>query len=191
MTVGPALPCPKCRRALEPLSWRDTQRGTCWSCKTDFEFLGFPALTAARAKVVPKAVLVAEHATCFYHLENQAETVCDACGRFLCTVCAIDFAGRRICPPCIAAVKKNDAQAVSERTLYDGIALGLAVLPILFGPATMVTSPVALGFVVAGWRKPRSLVTAGRTKLILAAVIALIEIAMWAFVLIVIWARKK
>lgn len=191
MIAGPALPCPKCRRTLEAISWHSTERGRCWRCKEDFEFRGFPALTAARQRVVPQAVLVAEHATCFYHGQNQAEAVCESCGRFVCAVCAVDFGGRRVCPPCIAAVKTSDAQAVSQRTLFDGIALALAGLPILFWPLTVLTAPVALGVAIIGWRKPRSLVGGGRTKLVLAGLLALIQIGIWCVVLFALWTRKK
>src|SRR3954468_21151808 len=108
MTSGPALPCPSCRKVLEPISWRGETEGSCWSCRKDYEFVGFPALTAGRPRVVPKQLLESEHATCFYHLSNQAETVCDSCGRFVCAVCAIDFNRGRVCPPCIANVKADD-----------------------------------------------------------------------------------
>ena len=78
MISGPALPCPQCRKVLESISWHDANRGCCWSCRTDYEFLGFPALTLTRPRLVPAAVLEAEHATCFFHHSNQAETVTGA-----------------------------------------------------------------------------------------------------------------
>lgn len=189
MISGPALPCPQCRKVLEPLSWHDADKGRCWSCRTDFDFTGFPALTAARRRVVPKAVLESEHATCFYHEMNQAEVVCEACGRFVCAICGVDFGGRSVCPPCIAAVKVNDAQQVSQRTLYEGIALAVALLPLLIWPLTMITAPIALGVVVVGWRKPRSLVQGGRVKLVCAGVLAVIEISIWAFVVFFRWLK--
>ena len=184
MISGPALPCPKCSKVLEPISWHDRVKGCCWNCRTDFDFLAFPALTAKRPRVIPKVVLESEHATCFYHQTNQAEAVCEACGRFACAICAVNYGGRRVCPPCVAAVKVNDAHAVDRRTLYDGIALATAVLPILLWPLTVVTSPVALGFAVVGWRKPRSLVGGGRIKLIFAGLLAGAQIVGWGFLLV-------
>jgi hypothetical protein len=137
--------------------------------------------------LVPKAVLESEHATCFYHHTNQAEAVCESCGRFVCTVCAVDFGGRRVCPPCIATVKTDDAQTIDARTLFDGIALALAVLPVLFWPLTLVTAPVALGFVIFGWRKPRSLVGGSRSKLIIAGLVAVLQLGGWATLLFATW----
>jgi hypothetical protein len=189
MISGPALPCPKCRKVLEPISWHDHGKGNCWNCRTDFSFVGFPALTAKRRRLIPKAVLESEHATCFYHHTNQAEAVCECCGRFVCVVCTVDFGGRRVCPPCIAKVKIDDAQTIQARTLFDGIALALAVLPILFWPVTLVTAPLAIGFVVVGWRKPRSLVGGSRSKLIIAGFIALMQLVGWSTLFFVQWTK--
>lgn len=184
MIAGPALPCPKCRRSLEPLSWHGTDRGSCWHCKTDFEFVAFPALTATRPKVVPQAVLVAEHATCFYHAENQAEAVCEGCGRFVCVVCAVDFNGQRVCPSCIAASRATDERAVSQRTLFGGIVLVLATLPVLLWPVTCVTAPLALGLAIYGWNKPGSLLGGGRVKLVIGSLFATAQICGWGFMLV-------
>jgi hypothetical protein len=171
------------------MSWHAENKGSCWHCRTDFEFLGFPQLTAERPRPVPKAVLVADSATCFYHATNQAEAACETCGRFVCAVCTIDFGGRRVCPPCITSIKDEDAQQVTRRTLYDGIALGLAVLPILAWPVTLITAPAALGCVIFGWRKPRSIIAERRTKLVMAGMLALIQIAAWVFVLGSMWLK--
>lgn len=191
MTSGPALPCPKCQRTLSQLSWHGETSGRCLSCSVEFEFIGFPALTATKVRAVPKAVLAAEHATCFFHAENQAESVCESCGRFLCAICAIEFTGRRLCPGCIASAKTGDIRAVGQRTLYDGIALALAIVPMLVWPITAVTAPIAFGFVVVGWRKPLSLVGGGRTKLVIAGLLALLQIVVWIVVLFLLLSRKK
>jgi hypothetical protein len=194
MTAGPALPCPKCKRPLQEISWHDAGSGRCERCRTDFSFIGFPALTAEPARIVPQAVLVSDHSTCFYHSENQAELVCESCGRFLCAVCAIEFVGRRVCPNCVARSKEQDVQAIEQRTLYGGIALGTALLPVLsivFWPFTLFTAPTALGFVIFGWRRPRSLVNEGRTKLVIAGVLALLEIGGWVTVGLFAWLKKK
>jgi hypothetical protein len=191
MTSGPALPCPKCQRSLEPLSWHSDHAGSCRRCGVDFEFTGFPALTASRVHVGPKAVLAAEHATCFFHAENQAETVCASCGRFLCTVCAIEFNQRKLCPACVASANNTEPEAVGQRTLHDGIALSLALVPMLIWPITFVTAPTALGFVIYGWRKPRSLVAGGRSKLIWAGILSLLQIAGWLVLLVFFLTRKR
>jgi len=181
MTIGPALPCPKCKRVLESYSWRDASSGICRRCDAEFEFVPFPALTATRAISAPQAAELAADSVCFFHAENRAETVCEACGRMLCPVCTVSFAGQKLCPVCIAATKTSDvAPTVRDRTLYDGTALGLALFPLLMWPVTLITAPVALGFVIYGWKKPGSLVR-GRSlvRLILAGLFATLEIGGW------------
>lgn len=193
MTTGPALPCPRCKRVLEPNSWRDGTGGTCWRCRAEFDFFPFPALTAARARIAPQAAAVTEDSACFFHAENRAAAVCEDCGRMLCVVCTIGFAGRKICPACISTAKDSDAApAVRQRTLYDGIAMSLALLPLLLWPLTLATAPVALGFVIHGWKKPGSLVRGtSRARLIVAGVFALLEIAAWVTLGVYFWMKPK
>jgi hypothetical protein len=192
MTIGAELPCPKCGQTLDSLAWRDAHGGACRICRVPFDFMGFPALSFQRPGAVPKAVAVlAEHATCFYHPENQAESVCAGCGRFLCSVCAIPFGGRLLCPACIKAGTQNDPGSIRSRPLYPGIALAAAFLPLLIWPTTLVTAPIALCIVYSGWSKPQSLVQPGRSKLVLAALIALAEIAGWVTLFVYLWLKKK
>jgi hypothetical protein len=181
LVIGTALSCPKCRRESAAMAWRQ-QDGRCPQCGQDFTFYAFPALTARVAVVAPQ-IAVPEDAVCFFHAENKAESICESCGRFLCGVCGINFAGKKLCPSCIATTKATDTKLPDSRVLYDGIALSIAVFSLLIWPITVVTAPVALGFVVTGWRRPGSLVRGNRTRLVIAGLIALIEIAGWLFLL--------
>ena len=179
MPVGPALSCPKCQRKLDASSWQGEAIGACNHCLTGFEFLAFPALTARSVAVVPSAAVPTEDAVCFFHAENKAEVVCESCGRFLCAVCAIDFAGQKLCPSCIATKKAKPIQEDKSRVLFGGVALALAGLPLLMWPITAVTAPVALGYVIYGWRRPRSLVTPSRVRLVIAGLFAVLQIVGW------------
>jgi hypothetical protein len=192
MISGPALPCPQCKRVLGPESWHDAMRGSCFRCRTDFEFVGFPALHAARAQIAPQAAVLAADSVCFFHAENRAEAVCDGCGRLLCVVCTVPFAGQKLCPTCIAATRSSEAPTVTrDRVLYDGIALSLALGPLLVWPFTVVTAPAALGMAIYGWRKPCSLVRGrSRARLVIAAIVALIEIGGWATLFVFWWLRS-
>src|SRR5208282_2647049 len=191
MTIEGELPCPSCGRTLGDLSWHDSEGGTCRSCLKDFEFMGFPELGVKRPGATPKAVVLPEHATCFHHPENQAEVVCEGCGRFLCSVCAVNFGGRMICASCIKAGLETDTRSIKSRVLFDGIALSVALFPIIFWPATLVSAPVALGTAIYGWRQPPSLVSPGRAKLVFAALLALAQIAGWVALFMWLWLRKK
>jgi len=185
MTQAAALTCPECKRgAGASLTWHDEARGSCLVCRTDLEVAAFPALTRERAVAKPHAVVVSDDATCFFHAQNQADKVCDGCGRFVCVVCAIPFTGGTFCPTCVSARRTKDI-GIPNRLLLSSIALCLAVLPILVWPTTVITAPLALGLVVYGWRKPGSLVHGrGYVKFVLAALISLAQIGGWLFLLV-------
>ncbi|MDO8544318.1 MAG: hypothetical protein Q7S40_28085 [Opitutaceae bacterium] len=191
MTPGSALACPNCKRVLETHAWHDATAGTCRRCNTDFEFIAFPALTARAAHVAAQAAGLDGDSVCYFHAQNRAESICEECGRLLCPVCVIAFAGKKMCPTCVAATRASEAaNVVGYRTLFDGIALTVAGLPLLIWPVTLVTAPVALGVVIYGWNKPGSLVRRRtRVRLVIAAVLALLQIAGWATFFIFLWLR--
>lgn len=190
MIRGSALPCPSCKRSYEALDWIDANHCRCLKCQEDFDFFPFPALVATKEVVKPQAVAVAEDSTCFFHVENQAEKVCDSCGRFLCVVCAVPFGGKTLCPNCIANSKKEDAGLVGSRTIPGGAALMLALLPMVLWPVTLLTAPAALYLAITGWKKPQSLVKPGRWKLIVAGLIALMQTGGWIFLGIALLVKK-
>jgi hypothetical protein len=192
MTSAPALPCPRCQRVLGPESWTDANTGTCFRCKTDYEFVAFPALHATRAHVAAQPAVLDADSVCFFHAENRAEAICDGCGRLLCPVCTVPFAGQKLCPTCISSTKKSEAPAVTrDRVLFDGIALVLALAPLLMWPVTLVTAPIAFGVAIYGWNKPGSLVRGrSRGRLVLAMVLALLEIGGWIMLGGFVWLRK-
>ncbi len=192
MTAGPALACPRCRHTLGPESWIDANRGVCWGCKTGYEFVGFPALRATRQRIAAQPAVLAADSVCFFHAENRAEAICDSCGRFLCAVCAVPFAGRKLCPACIAAAGSAETSSVvRERVLFDSIALALAIVPLLIWPFTLIAAPCALGMAIYGWKKPGSLVSGrSRTRLISAALVAVLEIAGWITLFVYLWLKK-
>lgn len=192
MTSGPALPCPSCKRVLGPESWSDAGSGTCVRCRTEFDFIGFPALHATRAQIAPQAAVLDADSVCFFHAENRAEAICEGCGRLLCPVCAVSFAGQRLCPACIAATKKSEAPTITrDRVLFDGIALVLALLPIIAWPITLVTAPAALVLAIYGWKKPGSLVRGrSRVRLVIAMIVALLQIGGWITLFGTLWLKK-
>ncbi|MBK8475617.1 MAG: hypothetical protein IPL39_04715 [Opitutaceae bacterium] len=176
----PVSHCPGCKRALPPAAWHNDRQVHCPSCDTDLEFVAFPALTAARFVARPESATLGDDATCFFHTTNRAEAVCAGCGRLLCAVCAVDFAGKCLCPSCIAA-RPIAAQpdAVKSRLLWDSLALSLATLPILMWPVTLVTAPAAIGLAIYGWNKPGSLVRGSKTRLVVAMVLAGAQVVGW------------
>lgn len=181
-----APPCPKCKAPLEGLC--DTEAGQCGACATVLQVLLFPA--RRRAKPVARAARSVDgDATCFFHAQNQAVSVCEGCGRYVCVVCEIPGdGGRKLCPPCVSAGRKKAVVKADEIVTYDAMATTLALVPILMWPLTLVTAPAALFLAIYGWRKPRSLVRPGPGRFIAAIVIASLQIGGWAFFLLSLWA---
>jgi hypothetical protein len=138
----------------------------------------------------PQMAVLAEDSTCFFHAQNQAEKVCEGCGRFLCSVCAVPFGGGLLCPACIAAQKTKSTASIPSRMLFDSIVLSLSLAPLLVWPFTILTAPLALILMIYGWNKPASLVQGRRRwKLVVGGVIALIELGVWCFFLAKLWLR--
>lgn len=173
--------CPECGRELPADSWRNDRQVRCRSCEKDIEIVPFPALHASGTFVRPAAAMLGGDATCFFHAANRAEAVCSACGRLLCPVCAVDFAGQCLCPSCIARRPAERADATTSRMLWDSIALILATMPILVWPFTVVTAPMAIGVALYGWNKPCSLVRGSRVRLVLALILGIAQVAGWIF----------
>ena len=184
MNAAAAVHCPGCKRVVDESNWRGDQGCRCGHCQADYEVVAFPAFRARRSPPKPQAVRVADDSTCFFHQTNQAEKVCDGCGRFLCTVCSIPVGSRTVCPKCLEARDTND-QAPARRVVYSSVAVSLALVPLLFWPLTLLTSPAALGVIVVGWNKPGSLVHGRkRWRFIVAGVIAGLQVAGWSWLFV-------
>jgi hypothetical protein len=107
---------------------------------------------------------------------------CEECGRFLCALCEVPLAGRRLCPACIAAGQRKGSldNLHRHRVLYDEVALALTVYPIVvpfFGWALCVFSaPAGLFLALRHWRTPLSVVPRSRWRFVVAIVLGSLEI---------------
>ncbi len=188
----PALfepPCPVCRTPLRVLGLDGEEHGreSCGTCTTPISYTLFPARRRTRRAVRVERSVEGD-STCYFHPSNQAATVCDDCGRYLCAVCELPSEdGRRLCPPCVSASRKKTTAKADELVTYDDMALLLAVLPILMWPFTLLTAPATLGLVIWGWRKPRSLVRPNRWRLIVAGILAVLQIGGWITLAVNLW----
>lgn len=187
-SAGYSPPCPKCKVPLVGLdSAEDTGEGVCAACATALEFTLFPARRRAKQVLRVERSLEGD-STCYFHPTNHAASICDGCGRYVCAVCEVPSDdGRKLCPPCVSASRKKTVQKADEIVVYDQLALTVALLPILIWPITLVSAPVALGLVIYGGNKPRSLIRPGRWRLRVAAVLAVLEISAWIGLGAVTW----
>jgi len=173
------LACPKCRRPVPEVYWQGVDVVRCPACESRFEQLRFPALRAAR-RIDRAASLALGEANCYFHAENRAEAACDGCGRYVCAVCRVPFAGQLLCPSCLEGRADRRKLPENNRVLYSHIALVLAVVPLIMWPITLLTAPATLVLCFYGWKKPGSLLPhRRRLRFVIAGIIATVEITGW------------
>jgi hypothetical protein len=190
MTVA-KLACPKCRRHVPEVCWQGVDVARCPACEAEFEQIRFPALAAARTVTYASTSRDGE-ANCYFHAQNRAESACEGCGRYVCSVCSVPFAGQKLCPACLEGKSERKKLPENHRVLYDRIALLLAIVPIIVWPVSVVTAPAALGVAIYGWKKPGSIVPRKRKVVfIVAGLIATAEMVGWAILLGSLWLRRR
>lgn len=135
-------------------------------------------------------VVTAEEASCFYHPEQRAAESCGRCGRFLCALCDLEIGSEHLCPTCFEGGRKSGklSQVQNRRTLYDSLALSLAILPMIVWPLTIITAPLVLFISVYYWKKPLSIIPRTRGRFVWAIIFALLQIAGW-IVFFTMWRR--
>ena len=183
------LRCPRCKAALPLEVVSAADRTSCPSCDVTLIAAAFPALfRGPRKGEKAQALLVDGEAGCFYHPDKKAERACDNCGRFVCALCDIELAEQHVCPTCVGTRKKKGQhnRLQRNRMLYDEVALALALLPLLIWPLTLLTAPAALGMAIYHWNKPTGVIPRSRIRFVLAILFALLEMAGWAALFIVL-----
>ena len=130
---------------------------------------------------IGETILTDQEAGCFYHPNKKAVVACSNCGRFLCSLCDIDFGGQHVCSLCLAAGQKNRnfKNLENRRVLYDDLALALAIVPMIGVYFTLLTAPITLYVAIRGWSAPSSIIPRTKFRFVLAIVIALSQIAGW------------
>lgn len=186
------IACPKCKAVLGVECFNREDWLPCPSCETGLRVAVFPALFHREATVPAECVMAEGEASCFYHPEKKAAVVCDACGRFLCALCDVEFNGQHLCPSCLESGQQKGkiAKLQNTRTRHDRIALAMALLPMLIIYLTIFTAPVTLFYAIRHWKSPASIVPNRRhLNLIIAMIIASLQICGW--ILLITWLIVK
>ena len=178
-----SVPCNRCDRPLPKWELARPDAALCPECGAYSTVRVFPALFSSATGPVATEPAAQGEATCFDHPAKRAVAACSHCGRFVCQLCAVDFKQGVWCPACFAAgdYKAQAAEVENSRTLYDSVALTVAVAPLLLWPFTALSAPIALFLGVRYWNRPLSLVRRWRWRSVLAILIALGEIAGWVW----------
>ena len=178
------MDCLRCHTAL-PVALVNTDRfERCPSCGARVRADLVPAAGRVGEAQIQTPMVEGEGAGCFYHPDKAAVVPCVSCGRFLCSLCDVEMApGEHICFTCLEAGKKKKKRVDLERhrTLYDGIALRLATVPLLIFWFTLVTAPAALYIAIRYYNAPTSIIPRTRIRYHIAGLLALVQIGLWAY----------
>lgn len=177
------IQCPKCRATLLENSFNLSDLTPCPTCNTPIQVEIFPAFFR---KITPgqkaEAVMVEGESSCFYHPQKKAIRPCDGCGRFLCALCDCELNGQHFCPTCLDVGKtKGKIKSLdNNRTRYDSLALGLAIIStLLFFTLVIptITAFMSLYVAIRYWKAPPSIVRRSRVRAIIAILLALADLA--------------
>ncbi|PYS52738.1 MAG: hypothetical protein DMG13_15470 [Acidobacteria bacterium] len=180
-----SVQCPKCQTPLLENAINSFGLAPCPGCQNLLQLEIFPALFRQNAPAqAGEGLLVEGESTCFYHSGKKAVLPCQGCGRFLCALCDCELNGEHFCPACLETgrTKGKIKSLENRRTLYDSIALSLAVVPLViffFWFFTIVTAPMALFVAIRYWNAPRSIIHRTRIRYVVAMIVATLEVAGW------------
>src|SRR5262245_25924764 len=97
------VPCARCDMPLPRWELSRGNRAMCTSCGVQNEVRVFPAILQSTSGPTHAETAIDGEAACFDHPAKRAVASCRQCGRFVCAVCSVEFAGEVWCPTCIAA----------------------------------------------------------------------------------------
>ena len=174
--------CIRCHATIPPSAINTNALVPCAVCGAKIRVDLFPAAFKPPETMETSEILVVDNdAGCFYHPGKKAVVHCDSCGRFLCTLCDVDMGGEHLCFSCLEAGKKKKKRMdlVNQRTIYDDIALRLAVYPMLLFWITIVTAPAALFIAIRHYKTPSSIIPRTRIRFWIAGFLATAQIIGW------------
>jgi len=177
--------CTKCSTPLPPALYNTGELRPCPSCRVGLQIEVFPAvLRPPGPGSVGEKVVMDGEATCFFHATKRAVVPCDSCGRFLCAVCDVEMNGEHLCSTCIESGRKKGRmqKLESKRTLYDNLALAMALIPMIIVWPTIITAPITLYIAIRHWNAPSSVVPRTRWRFVVAIILALLQMGGWVAV---------
>jgi hypothetical protein len=175
--------CPGCKAPLAEHLLNQIELVACTACGGKVRVDVYPAFFRSVTPGKSGEILVVEsESSCFFHPQKKAILPCEGCGRFLCALCDCELHGQHFCPACLQAGQKKGKikRLEQERTLYDSVALSLAVYPLLIFYFTIITAPLSLILAIRFWNAPRSIIHRTKARFVIAMVIASAELIGWA-----------
>lgn len=161
--------------------------GTCPRCGRQSTVAAFPALydRAIKPPALPADAPREGEASCFYSPGRRATKECSHCGVLISDTWAAQWGSETVCLKCLEHLRQKgeDSRFQSSRVLWDNVALVLALLPLtfIFWWAVFFSAPAALFIAIRHWNSPRSIVPRGRARLVIAIILASLEVCGMAF----------
>jgi hypothetical protein len=178
--------CPNCNTPLPADHLNVTAFTDCPRCNVPVRAVVYPSFFRRPDTANPGEPLIIDTgSSCFFHPKKKAVVPCQLCGRFLCSLCDIDFNGQHLCSSCIDAGKKKRKirNLENNRVLYDSIALYLAVIPMLLIWPTILTAPASIFYSVRHWKSPSGIIPRSKARFVIAMCIAGLQLGGWSLAL--------
>jgi hypothetical protein len=180
--TGATLTCTKCFTPLSASAVNLSVAQPCAGCGNPLQAEVYPAFFRPIQRSHGGDLAIEEgQATCFYHPQKSAAVPCDACGRFLCSLCDVELHGEHLCPGCVESGRRKGKITTLEnkRVLYDNIAMSLAIVPLIAWPLTLLTAPATIVFALMSWKKPGSLLPRSKIRFVIAISLAVATLVGW------------
>jgi hypothetical protein len=172
--------CSSCSTLIPLVLFNTDQQEECNYCHRQTYAFAFPALIRPPEQTkTGEQILVEGDASCFFHPQKKAEISCEYCGRFLCSLCDIEFSGQHLCASCIEAGKKKKTLKTLEdrRVLYDDLALALSIIPMILFYVVIVTAPISIFMAIRHWNSPSSIIPRrSKLRMSLAILISVMQL---------------
>ena len=165
----------------------------CAGCGKSGSVIALPALlTDSTPKPPPPPDPPGEgEVACFYSPGRKATQSCSHCGVLVSDVWAAQWGSKSVCLKCLEHLrdKGKDVAFQTKRTLWDNVALALAVVPFtfLFWFMVFITAPAAIFVSLWNWNSPRSMVPRGRWRLVVALILGLLQVGGGIFFFTGLW----
>ncbi len=186
------ITCTRCHAPILAGYYNTSDLIPCPSCHVPIRIDMFPALYRTPGPQKAEEALIDDQASCFYHPQKKAVVPCDYCGRFLCALCDVELDNKHLCPACVETGKKKGRiiNLDRHRVLYDGVALRLALFPVITVWFTIVTAPTAIYLSIRHWNSAMSIIRRTKVRFILAIAISSLQILAWTIGLIYFISRR-
>ena len=177
------LRCSACGHAMALPNEVGAADLSCGHCSAITRFWLFPALFRPRKSAEAQLIVDEGHSSCMNHPDKKATTVCDGCGKYLCALCDIDWAGEHLCSTCIEHRRDGaNNELKTEYIHYDRIVFAMAVVSMFLYFFGVIVAPIALYIGWRYWKETWRPVPYRKWGMIFSIILSFIVMAIWCSV---------